>query len=216
MSLRDEIVAARQRIRDGELKNERLVWSCVVEPILKSLGWKVNSSTQVYHEFPIGKGKVDFALLGENSTPVVLIETKAPGKIKEQSREQLFQYGYDASRGGVGIMILSDGRRWEFYIAYIVGIRAEDRLFYELDLINTDLDECEGRLSGYLSRENAHNGEAFESAKVDFEARREAERREQQEKRDQDKLEDSLPRIWKELVEDSDSSLYELVSRKGS
>ena len=213
MSLLETIKTARKRLQSGRLKHEQQVKNAVIEPVLIGLGWDVADIDQVVPEFDISKGRVDYALLSATGSPLVLIETKAHNKITEKGRNQLFEYAYEASREGVGIIILTDGQRWEFYLVHMAGVRAEDRLFCKLDLISTDLEECEGQLSRYLSQENVYNGEAFESAKVDFDTRRDTERREQQEKRDRDKLRNSLPNVWEELKQDQTSPLYELMSR---
>ena len=213
MSLLETIKTARRRLQSGRLKHEQQVKNAVIEPVLISLGWDVGDIYQVVPEFDISKGRVDYALLGADGLPLVLIETKAHNKITDKGRDQLFEYAYEASREGVGIIILTDGQKWEFYLVHMAGVRAEDRLFYKLDLIGTDLEECEEKLSRYLSQENIYNGEAFGSAKEDFDTRRNTERREQQEKRDRDKLRTSLPNIWEELKQDQKSPLYELMSR---
>ena len=178
MSLLETIKTARRRLQSGRLKHEQQVKNAVIEPVLISLGWDVGDIYQVVPEFDISKGRVDYALLGADGLPLVLIETKAHNKITDKGRDQLFEYAYEASREGVGIIILTDGQKWEFYLVHMAGVRAEDRLFYKLDLIGTDLEECEEKLSRYLSQENIYNGEAFGSAKEDFDTRRDTERRE--------------------------------------
>ena len=213
MNLLETIKTARRRLQSGRLKHEQQVKNAVIEPVLISLGWDVGDIYQVVPEFDISKGRVDYALLGADGLPLVLIETKAHNKITDKGRDQLFEYAYEASREGVGIIILTDGQKWEFYLVHMAGVRAEDRLFYKLDLIGTDLEECEEKLSRYLSQENIYNGEAFGSAKEDFDTRRDTERRKQQEKRDREKLKASLPNVWEELKQDQTSPLYELMSR---
>ena len=210
MNLLETIETARKHIQNGKIHNEYQVRLAVIQPSLRALGWDTTDPDQVVPEFGISRGRVDYALLGEDGTPLVLIETKAHNRITEDSLNQLFRYAYDA---GAGIIVLTDGQKWELYLSSVTGVDKRNRLFCELDLTINAASQCEQLLSRYLDRRNTYGGEAFESARVDFEARRSAERREKQEKQDRDKLMASLPNIWEELKQDQTSPLYELMSR---
>ena len=210
MSLLETIEKARGRIQSGSLKNEQQVILAIIMPVLRDLGWDTTEPEQVFPEFTIGTGRVDYALLGANGTPLVLIEAKAHHRIRESSIDQLFRYAYGA---GAGIIVLTDGQEWQLYLAQKTGVVAGDRLFCHLDLSKTSTETCEKALYRYLSRDNVLEHKAFRYANVDFDERVQAAEKEKQEKRDRDKLRATLPNIWKELKQDQTSPLYELMSR---
>ena len=210
MSLLETIEKARGRIQSGSLKNEQQVILAIIMPVLRDLGWDTTEPEQVFPEFTIGTGRVDYALLGANGTPLVLIEAKAHHKIRESSIDQLFRYAYGA---GAGIIVLTDGQEWQLYLAQKTGVIAGDRLFCHLDLSNTSTETCEKALYRYLGRDNVLEHKAFRYANVDFDERVQAKEKEKQEKQERDKLMASLPKIWEELKQDQTSPLYELMSR---
>ena len=210
MSLLETIEKARGRIQSGSLKNEQQVILAIIMPVLRDLGWDTTEPEQVFPEFTIGTGRVDYALLGTNGTPLVLIEAKAHHRIRESSIDQLFRYAYGA---GAGIIVLTDGQEWQLYLAQKTGVVAGDRLFCHLDLSKTSTETCEKALYRYLGRDNVLEHKAFRYANVDFDERVQAKEKEKQEKQDRDKLMASLPKIWEELKQDQTSPLYELMSR---
>ena len=210
MSLSNAISNASRYIQGGRLKNEQQVRNSVILPIFRALGWDTTDPDQVFPEYGTETGRVDYALLGEDGTPLILIETKALGNVTDKSIRQLFRYAFDA---GGGIIVLTDGQKWEFYLAEKAGVDKRDRIFCKLDLTQTQPDECQQQLSRYLDRGNTYKGVSFEYARKDFETRRSAEKREQQEKQERDKLRTSLPSIWEGLRKDQKSPLYELMSR---
>ena len=210
MSLLETIEKARGRIQSGSLKNEQQVILAIIMPVLRDLGWDTTEPEQVFPEFTIGTGRVDYALLGANGTPLVLIEAKAHHRIRESSIDQLFRYAYGA---GAGIIVLTDGQEWQLYLAQKTGVVAGDRLFCHLDLSNTPTETCEKALYRYLSRDNVLEHKAFRYANVDFDEHVQAKEKERQEKQERDKLRASLPKIWEELKQDQTSPLYELMSR---
>ena len=210
MSLSNAISNASRYIQGGRLKNEQQVRNSVILPIFRALGWDTTDPDQVFPEYGTETGRVDYALLGEDGTPLILIETKALGNVTDKSIRQLFRYAFDA---GGGIIVLTDGQKWEFYLAEKAGVDKRDRIFCKLDLTQTQPDECQQKLSRYLDRGNTYKGVSFEYARKDFETRRSAEKREQQEKQERDKLRTSLPSIWEGLRKDQKSPLYELMAR---
>ena len=210
MSLLETIEKARRLIQSGSLQNEQQVILAIIMPVLRDLGWDTAEPEQVVPEFTIGTGRVDYALLGTNGTPLVLIEAKAHHKIRESSIDQLFRYAYGA---GAGIIVLTDGQKWQLYLAQKTGVVAGDRLFCHLDLSNTSTETCEKALGRYLGRDNVLEHKAFRYANVDFDERVQVAEKEKQEKQERDKLRTLLPNIWEELKQDRTSPLYELMSR---
>ena len=107
MSLSNAISNASRYIQGGRLKNEQQVRNSVILPIFRALGWDTTDPDQVFPEYGTETGRVDYALLGEDGTPLILIETKALGNVTDKSIRQLFRYAFDA---GGGIIVLTDGQ----------------------------------------------------------------------------------------------------------
>jgi hypothetical protein len=83
----------RFRLAAGSYANEAAVSHGVVTPILNALGWDSSDPDQLVPEFSIGRGRVDFALLGLGRRPSVFIEVKewdAPSMATDSSLNTLF------------------------------------------------------------------------------------------------------------------------------
>lgn len=129
VELEQQLINAMGRLRSGRLENEAQVKQSVILPILRALGWNTDDDEQVRPEYRVGDGWVDYALL--HHQPLVFIEAKHIGKAEDKkSREQLF--GYAANRG-IPILVLTDGRRWDFYCSAGRGVW-QDRCFHRLEL----------------------------------------------------------------------------------
>lgn len=164
-------------------------------PIINALGWDSSDPNDVVPEYLIGRGRVDFALLGLGRRPAVFIEVKGVGRGVDGDR-QLFEYAFHE---GVPLCVLTDGRDWSFYLPSGQG-SYEDRRLYRLQLDDRDPEECQRVLDRYLSRDRVRSGAAFEDAQRDY--RDAAGRRE---------AAGALPKAWNAIVLEPESLLIELV-----
>lgn len=188
----------RSRLATGSYANEAAVSHGVVTPILNALGWDSSDPDQLVPEFSIGRGRVDFALLGLGRRPSVFIEVKGVGRAVDGDR-QLFEYAFHE---GVPLCVLTDGRDWSFYLPSGQG-SYEDRRVYRLQLDDREPAESESILLRYLGRERVRSGAAFDDAQRDY--RDAAGRRE---------AATALPRAWSELITEREELLLELVADK--
>ena len=198
MTLKEHIDNIRERLEQNIFKGETAVRQGIVDPLLRSLGWPTDNTLVVFPEYPVGSGKVDYALCHPSSTPRVFIEAKQVGNIKG-AEEQLF--GYD-SRVRVPIAVLTDGREWQFFHPTGEGTWAE-RKVCELDFIAEDSAKNAERLNRYLNYESIRTGEAVEAIKKDYENIVQ-----------QKQVATRLPEAWSKLVQEADEFLVHAVAEK--
>ena len=196
--MKELLERVRYRLAAGSYANEAAVSHGVVTPILNALGWDSSDPDQLVPEFSIGRGRVDFCLLGLGRRPSVFIEVKGVGRAVDGDR-QLFEYAFHE---GVPLCVLTDGREWSFYLPSGQG-SYDDRRVYRLQLDDREPAESEAVLQRYLGRERVRAGTAFEDAQRDY--RDAAGRRE---------AATALPRAWSELLTEREELLLELVADK--
>src|SRR5258708_6122556 len=108
MDLTRTIVSIAERIQKNSYKNESEVREAIVVRILHDLGWDIYDPITVRREYPVEKGRVDYALFTLSNSPAVLIEVKAPNAPDDGDR-QLFQYAFHQ---GTPFVVLVNGREW--------------------------------------------------------------------------------------------------------
>ena len=84
----------------------------LVDPVLKALGWDVSVLEDVEVEYGAGKQRVDYALLGEDRRPLVLIEAKKLDEDLNSHRTQMLTY---CTEVGVRYGVVTDGNCWDLY-----------------------------------------------------------------------------------------------------
>ena len=93
-------------------KNEIRTRNVLVDPVLKALGWDVSIVEDVEVEYSSGKNRVDYALLGEDRKPLVLIEAKKLSEDLNSHRSQMLTY---CTELGVRYGVMTDGNCWDLY-----------------------------------------------------------------------------------------------------
>lgn len=118
-NLFEPLVSTLQRAREaiekheGFLKkNEIRTRNVLVDPVLKALGWDVSIVEDVEVEYSTGKNRVDYALLGEDRKPLVLIEAKKLSEDLNSHRTQMLTY---CTEVGVRYGVMTDGNCWDLY-----------------------------------------------------------------------------------------------------
>ena len=198
MSLEETVAQIKEDLRKGQFPNEASVSQGVVLPILKELEWPVFNTSVVAPQYKVEGTFLDFALCNTGKKPVVSLEVKQVGKA-DTGEGQLFQYVF---RLGVALAVLTDGQEWNFYLTYGQG-DYKDRRVYKLDLLERELPECCYRFRRYLTYNGIIDNTAIESVRADYEA---ANR--------QNDIQKTLPLAWKQLLEEADETVVELLSSK--
>jgi hypothetical protein len=196
--MREHLVAICDRIRLGSFFNEATVKQGIVLGLLGDLGWDILDTDTVAPEYPLESRRVDYALCDRQRKPIIFIEVKQVGQVIGAER-QLFEYAFHK---GVPMVILTDGKEWNFFLPAEQGDYDERRV-YKLDLLERDLDECISRLTRYLTYSAVLSKEALEAARADY---RDATKDRQ--------ISLTLPRAWRRLIEDNDKELIDLLAEK--
>ena len=168
MELEERLIKVSEELSPGNLVLETNVQVKVVRPILRSLGWDDSDSRHLRAEFRTDKGRVDEALLDELGSPVVFVEAKKQGHLKDRIRyhnavRQLFRY---ARYQHVPILLLTDGETWDFFVLQAAGPPSERR-FLRLTLTEPDrLTDVASDLRRFLTRTAVLDGSALRAAQA--------------------------------------------------
>ena len=196
MTLKEHIEDIAKSLEQGMFPNKTEVCDKIVHRILDILNWPRYDHGIRLREYDLSGLRVDFALCHPASEPQVFIEVKRIGNI-DGAEDQLFGY---ASRENVPIAVLTDGRKWQFFYPSGLG-NYDKRKVDELDMKEGDSEENAELFNRYLSYEAIRTGEAAEAIQGKYE-----------DLSKQRQIEKHLPDAWKNLVENGDELLLELVA----
>ena len=164
--------------------------------VLGDLDWQVYDTNVVWPEYSTGEGRVDFALCDPPAVPKCFIEVKQQGKAEEGIKQAL-EYAFHT---GVPFVTLTDGRTWSFYLPAEQGSYEERRVF-KLDLFERTQEASAEVLRRYLEQGRVASGSALATAREEYRDRsRKANARQ------------AIPEAWKEIVENGDELLTELLA----
>lgn len=198
MALEDTIQKIIVNIKAANYQNETTVREAVVLPVLSELGWDTLDPQVVLREYKVKSRRVDYALTTGSSTPIIIIEVKAIGQALGGDI-QLFEYAFHE---GVPMAILTDGSEWSFYLPGEHG-SYEDRRVYKLDLLERGRDKSCEMLRKYLGFDRVKSGDAIEAAREDYQSASKKRQAKQ-----------AVPEAWRQLLNEPDELLIELVSEK--
>lgn len=199
MTLEQTLRKVIGHLNSGSLDSEAAVKASVVLPVLRKLGWDDTDPNEVKPEFPVDGKFVDYALIGDGK-PLVFIEAKHVHAKVGTGEEQLFGY---ASHKGIPLLILTNGRCWDFYLSMAAGLPA-DRKFYRLDLgLEDKTPDYVEFLEQHLRESQVVSGRAKLSAEELLAT-----------KRLREKARRAIPRAWRALVDEGDEILGELLAEK--
>ena len=198
MTLKEHIDDIRNQLKQGAFADEAAVSNGIVNRLLHTLEWPIFTPQVVIPEFGVEGQRVDFALCHPASTPRVFIEVKRVGNI-DKGIKQLFEYAFHT---GVPIVILTDGQKWRFYHPAGEG-SYEDRMVAEIDLIAENNEVSANCLDRYLNYESVKIGKAAKVIVSDY-----------QRIVSQRKIEERLPEVWNELVQEKHEYLLLAMMEK--
>lgn len=195
----DLIETLRERLRRGDFKTEAEVRQGIVLRALDELDWPIFNTEVVVPEYSVGGHPLDYALhRPKQQRPDVFLEVTKP-ESAELTHPQLFEY---ASRKGVPLVVVTNGREWNFYLPDETG-RYEAWRVLKLDLLEREPEHSADRLERYLHFDRVCSGEAFAAVREDYQ--NEARSRE---------IQSTLPQAWRALLEEPDSLLLELLAEE--
>ena len=200
LSLEQTLRNAAGHIGAGRLENEAQVKQAAILPVLRALGWDDGDPESFRPEYPVAGRRVDYALLDrDRGRPLVFIEAKRIGSADAGGEEQLFGY---AANQGVPFLVLTDGDRWDFYLAMAAGI-FEERRFYRLEL--SRLEHKAGEYVNFLEKHLQKDHVVSEAA------RRSAEELHRS-NQDQAQAREAIPHAWGILLQEPDERLCNLLA----
>lgn len=198
MSLESTLDDIVTKLKEGRFPNEAAISTGIVLRVLRALNWHDHDAQVVWPEYNVGKGRVDFALCDPPSKPRVFVEVKQPGAAQsETSIEQALLYAF---RQGVAIVVLTDGRTWNFYLPAEQG-SYEERRVLKLDLYESSSRDSKAALAHYLEHGRVASGKALEAA-----------RREYRDRSRRDTARRTLPEAWSRLLREGNKSLVGLLA----
>ena len=119
-------------------QNEALTRYALIDPMLRGLGWDTGDPGQVLVEFRSAAGQADYALLGGDGKPRVIVEAKKLGTHLGGAVQQVINY---CIQDGFEHFVVTDGRHWEMYETHHKGPLAE-KLLMRLDLKSSVAATC--------------------------------------------------------------------------
>ena len=169
-----------------------------VLPILRQLGWDCFNLEEVSPEFNVGNGRVDYCLL-INQKKRVFLEVKRASENLESHEKQLLEYSFTE---GIDLAVLTNGLVWWIYLP-LIGGNWQQRKIYTIDITQQSPQESAKHFKEFLGRDVVENGSSIEKAKS------------VKESKEKNKLiNQSLPKAWKQLIDEPDEFLVELFSEK--
>ncbi|MDE0677246.1 MAG: hypothetical protein OXH42_07900 [Acidimicrobiaceae bacterium] len=203
MDLEERLAKVHKELASGRLRLETNVQVKVVRPILRSLGWDDADSSHLRAEYPTDNGRVDDALLDGSGYPVVFVEAKRQGYLKDPASRDIAErqmFGY-VRRQPAQLLLLTDGETWDLYLRRTLGSPAERR-FLSLDLTAPDnLEQAASGFRTFLDRGAVLEGRALQAAQARLvhQADRRVRRR-------------AIQIAWRALLHPADESLQSLLS----
>jgi hypothetical protein len=179
---------------------EDQVKMAVVLPILKRLGWNTENIDEVFPEFSVGGGRVDYALQLSGKSRV-FIEAKRPSEDLDSPshQEQLLTYSF---KHGIEIAVLTNGITWSFFLPRAGG-EWKSRKFYTIDVMEQESTDAAMKFIDLLSRSAVASGGAMTNAESLHKG-----------KLKKQAIQDTLPEAWNRIIEEPDSLLVELVAER--
>ena len=133
-SLHSLVETLKERIQDHSAAlrvNETLTRYALIDPLLRELGWDTADPALVIPEYKSGNGRADYALLGGDGNPAMIVEAKSLGSsLRDSALTQGIQYCLEK---GTKYFSLTDGNCWEIYETHRPVPIAEKRVV-EFDL----------------------------------------------------------------------------------
>ena len=139
-TLKERIAAHGPALR----ASEALTRYALIDPLLRELGWDTADPALVIPEYESGKGRADYALLGSDGKPAMMVEAKKLGTplrddAPKDSRTQALVY---CLTEGTKYFALADGRRWDVYETLREG-NIDEKLVAKFDIsVESSTETC--------------------------------------------------------------------------
>ena len=133
-SLHTLVDSLKERIQDHGTTlraSEALTRYALIDPLLRELGWDTSDPALVIPEFRSGNGRADYALLGSDTNPAMMVEAKSlRSSLRDSALTQGITYCIEL---GTRYFALTDGNRWEIYETYRA-VPIDEKLIVQFDI----------------------------------------------------------------------------------
>lgn len=162
-SISEAVTDIRQRLQQGDYKNEEHVRLCLVARLLQELGWSIWDPIEVNAEYQVVPNedatRVDFALFATfHSPPSVYLEVKNLGGLRDLARVETQLRDYNRNNTAP-FCVITDGRTWHLYYSQTGGEFANKR-FKTIDLLDHEVQDVCRALCTFLEKAQVTNGQA--------------------------------------------------------
>ena len=124
----------RKRIGEhGQLlsQNETRTRYALIDPLLWGVGWDTEDPAQVVPEYALAPKSADYALLGSDGRPAMIVEAK---RLDRPLRDGLSQSIAYCVERGTPYFCVTDGRRWAIYETFRQ-VPVDKKLVTEFDVL---------------------------------------------------------------------------------
>ena len=124
----------RKRIGEhGQLlsQNETRTRYALIDPLLWGVGWDTEDPAQVVPEYALAPKSADYALLGSDGRPAMIVEAKRLDRPLQDGLSQSIAYCVEQ---GTPYFCVTDGRRWAIYETFRQ-VPVDKKLVVEFDLV---------------------------------------------------------------------------------
>ena len=133
-TLRGRIAAHGPALR----QSEALTRYALIDPLLRGLSWDTADPSQVVVEYRSESGSADYALLGADGKPQVIVEAKKLGTPLQTAVQQAINY---CIIDGFRYFAVTDGQHWQLYNTHHPG-PLSDKLVMGLDVTGSAAQTC--------------------------------------------------------------------------
>jgi predicted type IV restriction endonuclease len=170
----------------------------VVMRLLNTLGWDPFNVDEVYPEYPVDNGIVDFALRHDNSNKVFISVKETTTDLNRVENSVMSA----SEEAGADIAVLTDGIEWWFYLPQRDGDE-KGRKFHNLEIKRQDSDELARKFITFLSKDWVVKGKSEDSAQKVFRSRKKKRL-----------IREALAETWNEFTRSSDNEFVRLLAEE--
>ena len=111
--------------------NETQTRYALIDPLLRALGWDTDDPSKLVPEYSASGGRADYALLGGDGKPTVMVEAKRLNRPLQDGLSQSIAYCVEQ---GTPYFCVTDGRRWAIYETFRQ-VAVNEKLVTQFDLL---------------------------------------------------------------------------------
>ncbi|MBW1862960.1 MAG: restriction endonuclease subunit R [Deltaproteobacteria bacterium] len=168
----------------------------IVLKLLSLLEWDPFNMDEIQPEYNVTKGKIDFALM-QNDSPKVFISVEKDFKDFEKSEDALLNRAVECE---VPIAVFTDGLTWCFLLPLAEG-SIEDKKVKTIEIHKDKPEEIQQGFTEFLSKENVTSDKTRKIAEDIYNKRKK-----------RLLIEEHLPKAWEKIMDEPEKWLVGIIS----